>query len=56
MTTYPIEHDQSKHLAIDYHFVQELVSHGDLIARFFPTGSQIADTFTREFLLNNFYI
>ncbi|CAH9136151.1 unnamed protein product [Cuscuta epithymum] len=27
----PIQHDRSKHIKIDYHFVRERVAHGDLV-------------------------
>lgn len=39
MTANPVQHDRSKHIAVDYHFVQERVPHGDLIGRYIPTGS-----------------
>ena len=33
MTVNPVQHDRSKHIAVDYHFVHERVAHGDLVVR-----------------------
>ncbi|KAL9273222.1 Serine/threonine-protein kinase AFC2-like protein [Drosera capensis] len=53
-------HARSKHVAVDYHFVRERVSHGDLIVRYVPTHLQLANIFTKslssdrfEFLCSN---
>ncbi|CAH9136574.1 unnamed protein product, partial [Cuscuta epithymum] len=43
----PIQHARSKHISIDYHFVRERVSHGDLVVRYVPTQFQLADIFTK---------
>ncbi|CAH9129243.1 unnamed protein product [Cuscuta epithymum] len=56
----PIQHDRSKHIKIDYHFVRERVAHGDLTVKYVPTQFQLADIFTNnlssqrfEFLRSN---
>ncbi|CAH9117808.1 unnamed protein product [Cuscuta europaea] len=56
----PIQHDRSKHIKIDYHFVRERVAHGDLVVKYIPTQLQLADIFTKnlssqrfEFLRSN---
>ena len=33
----PVLHGRSKHLKVDYHFVHERVSHGNMIVRYVPT-------------------
>jgi len=47
MTVNPVQHDRSKHIAMDYHFVRERVAYGDLVVHYIPTASQIADIFTK---------
>ncbi|XP_071699439.1 uncharacterized mitochondrial protein AtMg00810-like [Rutidosis leptorrhynchoides] len=44
----PVSHKWSKHIDIDYHFVRELVSSGQLITKFVPTTLQLADIFTKS--------
>ncbi|CAH9137156.1 unnamed protein product, partial [Cuscuta epithymum] len=44
----PIQHDRSKHIKIDYHFVRERVAHGDLVVKYVPTQLQLADIFTKN--------
>ncbi|KAL9251324.1 Retrovirus-related Pol polyprotein from transposon RE1-like protein [Drosera capensis] len=43
----PILHARSKHVVVDYHFVRERVSYGDLVVRYVPTHLQLADIFTK---------
>ncbi|CAH9078850.1 unnamed protein product [Cuscuta europaea] len=43
----PIQHDRSKHIKIDYHFVRKRVAHGDLVVKYIPTQFQLADIFTK---------
>ncbi|GAA0154729.1 hypothetical protein LIER_37950 [Lithospermum erythrorhizon] len=40
-------HSRSKHIALDYHFVREKVTLGDLIFKHIPTHLQLADAFTK---------
>ena len=42
-----IQHDRSKYIAIDYHFVCERVASGDLVVRYILTSSQVADMLTK---------
>ncbi|KAJ0912622.1 putative RNA-directed DNA polymerase [Helianthus annuus] len=44
----PVSHKRSKHIDIDYHFVRELVSSGQLHTKFIPTKLQVADIFTKS--------
>ncbi|XP_021849191.1 uncharacterized mitochondrial protein AtMg00810-like [Spinacia oleracea] len=59
----PVQHDRSKHIKIDYHFVRERVAHGDLVVPYVPTELQFADIFTKglsgqrfEFLRSNLHV
>ena len=47
MMVNPVQHDRSKHIAVDYHFVHERVALGDLVVRYIPTQLQLADIFTK---------
>ena len=48
LTVNLVQHDLSKHIDVDYHFVREHVAHGDLIVRYAPTQLQLADIFTKS--------
>ena len=43
----PVQHQHSKHIEIDLHFVRERVAIGDLKVLHVPTSSQFADIFTK---------
>ncbi|XP_060185225.1 uncharacterized mitochondrial protein AtMg00810-like [Lycium barbarum] len=43
----PVFHSRTKHVALDYHFVQEKISHGDLVVSHVHTSEQLADLFTK---------
>ncbi|XP_035845798.1 uncharacterized mitochondrial protein AtMg00810-like [Helianthus annuus] len=44
----PVSHKRAKHIDIDYHFVRELVSSGQLHTKFVPSNLQVADIFTKS--------
>ncbi|XP_022023806.1 uncharacterized mitochondrial protein AtMg00810-like [Helianthus annuus] len=44
----PISHKRAKHINIDYHFVHELVTSGQLDTKFISTDQQVADIFTKS--------
>ena len=48
MSYNPVSHNQSKHIALDYHFVREKVAAGHLPVQFVPSAFQIADLFTKS--------
>jgi len=43
----PVTRPRSKHIAIDYHFVRELIANGSLKVAFVPSHLQLADSFTK---------
>ena len=47
MSSNPVQHQHSKHIEIDLHFVRERVAIGDLKVLHVPTSSQFADIFTK---------
>jgi len=53
----PVQHDRSKRITVDYHFVQEWIVDGDLVIRHISTRLQVANIFTKglssqQFLLH----
>jgi hypothetical protein len=47
LSTNPVQHQQTKNVEIDLHFVRDRVAIGDVRVLHVPTTSQFADIFTK---------
>ena len=47
LSTNPVQHQRTKHVEIDLHFVREKVAIGQIRVLHVPTTSQFADIFTK---------
>ena len=45
--TDPVQHDQTKHLEVDRHFIEEKLEDGLICTPYIPTKGQLADTPTK---------
>jgi hypothetical protein len=48
LSSNPVQHQRTKHVEIDLHFVRERVALGDVRVLHVPTTSQFADVFTKD--------
>lgn len=54
LTVNPVQHSQSKHIQIDYHFIREKVALKLLEAAYVPSAEQVADIFTKPLSIKSF--
>uniref|UniRef100_A0A3Q7IW23 Reverse transcriptase Ty1/copia-type domain-containing protein n=1 Tax=Solanum lycopersicum TaxID=4081 RepID=A0A3Q7IW23_SOLLC len=50
----PAFHDRFKHIEVDFHYVRDKVSQGDLLVKYVPTRLQVADIFTKGLSFSQF--
>ena len=53
LSTNPVQHQRTKHVEIDLHFVRDRVALGEVCVLHVPTTSQYADIFTKAFRLRS---
>ena len=44
----PVQHDRTKHVEMDRHFIKEKLDSGLICTPFIPIGGQVADVLTKE--------
>jgi hypothetical protein len=54
LSTDPIQHQRTKHVEIDLHFVRDRVAIGEVQVLHVPTTSQFADIFIKGLLFSTF--
>lgn len=50
----PVQHDRTKHVEINRHFIKEMVDGGLICMPFVPTSQQLADILTKGLFRPNF--
>jgi len=43
----PVQHDWTKHVEIDWHFIKEKLENGLIATKYIPSRLQLADMFTK---------
>ena len=44
----PVQHDRTKHVEVDRHFIKEKIEDNIITINYIPTGQQLADVFTKR--------
>ncbi|KAA0055540.1 putative mitochondrial protein [Cucumis melo var. makuwa] len=50
----PIQHDRTKHVEIDKHFIKEILNNGSICIPYIPSNQQVADVPTKGHLRQSF--
>ena len=51
----PVQHDRTKHIKIDKHFIKEKMDNGLICTPYVPTGHQLTDVLTKGLCSNVFH-
>ena len=51
----PVHHGRTKHIEVQYHFIQKCVEEGKVNLRYVRTGDEFADLFTKLLGISKFY-
>lgn len=51
----PVQHDRTKHIEIDRHFIKEKLGSGLICMPYVPIGHQLADAMTKRLCNNMFH-
>ncbi|KAA0041975.1 Cysteine-rich RLK (RECEPTOR-like protein kinase) 8 [Cucumis melo var. makuwa] len=51
----PIQHDRTKHVEIDQHFIKERLDNGSISISYIPSSQQVADVLTKGLLRQNYH-
>ena len=51
----PVQHDRTKHIEIDWHFIKEKLDNGLITALYIPSGLQLADVLTKGLPTERFH-
>ena len=51
----PVQHDRTKHVEIDRHFIKEKLNNGCICTPFVRSGDQLADILTKGLASRQFY-
>jgi hypothetical protein len=50
----PVQHDRTKHIEIDRHFIKEKLDSGLITTAYIPSGHQLADVLTKDLPIERF--
>ena len=50
----PVQHDRTKHVEIDWHFIKERLDSGSICIPYIPLSQQVANVLTKRLLRPNF--
>ena len=51
----PVQHDRTKHVEIDRHFIKEKLNSGSICTPFVKSGEQLADVLTKSLASRSFH-
>ena len=51
----PVQHDRTKHVEVDRHFIKEKLNSGNICTPFVKSGDQLADVLTKSLASRQFH-